>query len=630
MSFCRTHCLLGVLLGNLSLIAWALGIQAGYNVFEMSNSNGEGNGDDDHGTVFGLLGYHPNHLDDDYYDSGDDSYYYYLKYTIQQEDLFVDASFRLGRYLYFLLASSVCCKVNGYGFLIVATRGSVCCKVNGYGFPIVATRGRFCPVKRRRNNDVDWHFGAFSWRVYILYDSALCQTVPYSIRLDYVATNATTTAWGGEVERVIYATTATRQESSVTGEDDLNNSSSEEQQHLLGNDVDTNACTPTEGAMALWAASALWLLCGLLVLCCGGGSPCCRNNKSSSTKQTTTSLTAEPLLDPPTRTLGWVAKLIVLTLFATVPYWREAALVAMAPKETPFLSSSTSTSATTMMDVDTSSNANANTNTFPHTQLLGPTMFNPTQAIPYSFEQREWIDPAFEQANFLAWIPFGINLCVALPLVLYGRHRLSHNNNIRSTGGRRHHSYSYSSRRHYRYFQCWPYLMLLLILIQFATAGLCLYIPYSAIWALCPADSKRYPELLYVDLGDGIWQGTDIARHSATMKASCWPTEMGQILAIGGTLLCLCQALLLMQFGLQYSNAQDTLATFAGIEDDYDQQRKKLLSTSTTSLRGDDEEGSSSFSSLKDHRGDDLLYEDEVDTGNDDDEEDEEDDSEYA
>jgi len=626
MSFCRTHCLLGVLLGNLSLIAWALGIQAGYNVFEMSNSNGEGNGDDDHGTVFGLLGYHPNHLDDDYYDSGDDSYYYYLKYTIQQEDLFVDASFRLGRYLYFLL-----------GVVGLLQSQWIWISYCGNAWPILSSQ---TPTQQRRRLALWCVFLACLPMAiaYILYDSALCQTVPYSIRLDYVETNATTTAWGGEVERVIYATTATRQESSVTattttftnGEDDLNYSSSEEQQHLLGNDVDTNACTPTEGAMALWAASALWLLCGLLVLCCGGGSPCCRNNKSSSTKQTTTSLTAEPLLDPPTRTLGWVAKLIVLTLFATVPYWREAALVAMAPKETPFLSSSTSTSATTMMDVDTSSNANANTNTFPHTQLLGPTMFNPTQAIPYSFEQREWIDPAFEQANFLAWIPFGINLCVALPLVLYGRHRLSHNNNIRSTGGRRHHSYSYSSRRHYRYFQCWPYLMLLLILIQFATAGLCLYIPYSAIWALCPADSKRYPELLYVDLGDGIWQGTDIARHSATMKASCWPTEMGQILAIGGTLLCLCQALLLMQFGLQYSNAQDTLATFAGIEDDYDQQRKKLLSTSTTSLRGDDEEGSSSFSSLKDHRGDDLLYEDEVDTGNDDDEEDEEDDSEYA
>jgi hypothetical protein len=494
--FCRTNCVLGALLGNLALIAWALGIQAGYNVLEYDDQ-----------TAFGLLGYHPNNSDAA---SSDDSYF--LKYTVQQEDLFVDFMWRLGRYLYFVL-----------GVVGLLQTQLLCVSFCG-AWPILSENR----VQQRRT--LAWICLvlavlpiAIAW---ILYNSALCESP--IITLEYVETNGTANPWSGDSDRVIYATTATREESNSTNStfDDIDGE-------------EENACTPIEGATALWAASALWLFCGLLVVCCTPRQSFDKNDCSSN-KLRSPLLTPEPLLDPATRTLGWVAKIIVLTLFATVPYWTQAALVAMAPKDAPFLSSSSSSATAATTDT-----------IFPHTQLLGPTIFNPTQDIAYSTEQREWIDPAFEQANMLAWVPFAVNLCLALPLVLYGRHRLSQKS-----------ASAYRARYH-----CWPYLIFLLTLIQFCSAAMCVWIPLSAVMELCPRDAKRYPELLYVDLGDGIWQGTDIVPHSA-MKANCWPTEVGQILAIGGTLLSLVQAGLLLCFSLQYSNARDTLATFAGIEED--------------------------------------------------------------
>jgi hypothetical protein len=539
----RMNFLLGLLLGNISLIAWSLGIQAGYNVFERNNTNT----DDDTTTSFGLLGYHLDHSASTTI-GGEDDEYSYLKYTVQQEDLFVDWRWRLGRYLYFILGvvGLLQCQLLWVSFC-------------GGAWPILSNN----QTKQRRSLAlISVLLAVLPLAIAcILYTSQLCQSTAAApnndrmITLEYVETS----------EGKLYSTTATWESINGTDVEEKDGGGGEVDVYPTydGGDDNNNTCTPTDGAMALWVASALWLFCGLLlVVCCTPSSSSSsssrrqfnkngnKHNNTTTTTMYTPLLTPEPLLDPATRTLGWVAKSIVLTLFATVPYWTQAALVAMAPRDIPF-------------------NQDAVAGEIPNTQLLGPNMFDPTQGISYSGEQREWIDPAFEVANVLAWVPFAINLCLGLPLVLYGRHQLS---------------LVVTSTKATSPWQCWPYLIFVLILVQFVSAAVCVWIPISVMQDLCHA--KRYPELLFEDSGDGVWTGTTVAHHSA-MTTQCWPTELGQILVIGGTLLSLLQAGLLLWFSLQYANAKDTLATFAGIEED---QRKLLGGGDSSDMEDQDDE----------------------------------------
>jgi hypothetical protein len=306
---------------------------------------------------------------------------------------------------------------------------------------------------------------------------------------------------------------------------------------LIPNSMTT--CVPDEeGGFWLLLSSGMWFLSSVLVICTTPKNRKHSDNEEDERQQPWTPLlTHEPLLEPPARTLALVAKLNTITIFALIPYWTESALIRMSPQLPPFRMDSGSITHTT--------------------QILGPHFFNPPQDIPYNEEQQLSILDGFDFAMTYAWLPLLINL-FGLPILLCGRHRLTN-------GG----------------VYVFPYFLLALIFL--VGAGVTAAIPVSVILSdLCQA--TRYPEFLFDESDNEFWMGTGITYHS-TIDASCWPNSMGQILLLGAFAFVI-QAFLLIAFCIQYCNAQDTLQTFAGIEED---QMKLLASLEEDS---DDEEES--------------------------------------
>jgi hypothetical protein len=494
---------------------------------------------------------------------------YKMEYTLAQKEVLMDSTetgdlqgllfvfFNLARYLYFVAAVLGPVAVNL--LLFSAWHG------------ILSSSSR--TISSRRLALLCSSIGGASLGILALlyYTSPLCDPNQY-VELHYRSNSNTNTNTMEDtiMDVVPYATTATVHSDAFT------------------------SCTPGDGTYWLMGAAGMWFLIALIVL---------RSTPNESSKgdegddeddyhhhhhhhhhHPVLSLSEEPLLDPPARTLGIVAILNILAVFALVPYWTQSALMEMSPKVPPF---STSAHHQMITGGDNNNSNNINNNSLFHAkQIIGPTFFNPPQNIPYSEEQDALVQDAYQYAIPLAWVPMAVNVLVILPLVLYGRHRLTHNHLL----------------------SLWPYAVLVVLCL--VGAAVTLAIPGSVIfWSdLCGRPSEeeeddnhhppndRYPEFLFDELAHGGWQGTGVTYHRK-ITASCWPNAFGQIVVLGAVAFAT-QAGLLVMYCFQYSNAQDTLLTFEGIEEDVE---KRLLARDAQDEEDDEEE--------KDNDDDDDLEE---------------------